>query len=364
MTMARHPEPSFAGPASAAAYVLGQAARVGTFFALYRLTAKRTTPVKPTRPIAGATPQTGQILADLQRLMARDWANIRAGVYRLPHDLVTTPLAALRDTPAYLRDLAEVERRRHAGAHQEVFERAQREPSLRESYPRYYLQNFHYQTDGWFSDDSARIYDHQVEVLFGGGADAMRRMALVPLGELLARRGVRQARLLDLACGTGRFLTFVKDNYPCLDVTALDLSPAYLRQARHALRPWRGVTMVQAPAEATGLPGNSFDAITCVYLFHELPAKVRRAVLAEAVRLLRPGGRLILVDSIQRGDVPAYDGLLDYFPVAFHEPYYADYIATDLEGLARDAGFMPAGCDIAYFSRIMAFDKPHDASGA
>ena len=195
-------------------------------------------------------------------------------------------------------------------------------------------------------------------MLFGGGADAMRRMALVPLGETLARRGVRGARLLDLGCGTGRFLTFVKDNYPRLDVTALDLSPAYLDRARRTLRPWRGVRTVHAPAESTGLPTNQYDIVTCVYLFHELPAKVRTAVLAEVARLLRPGGRFILVDSIQTGDVPAYDGLLEYFPVAFHEPYYADYVKTDLTALGRASGLDPAGVEIAYFSRIMCFDKP------
>jgi SAM-dependent methyltransferase len=39
--------------------------------------------------------------------------------------------------------------------------------------------------------------------------------------------------------------------------------------------------------------------VTCVYLFHELPADVRRAVAAEMLRVLRPGGLLVLVDSIQ-----------------------------------------------------------------
>ena len=40
------------------------------------------------------------------------------------------------------------------------------------------------------------------------------------------------AKFLELACGTGRFLTFVRDNYPEMDVTGLDLSPFYLAEAR------------------------------------------------------------------------------------------------------------------------------------
>ena len=47
-----------------------------------------------------------------------------------------------------------------------------------ERYPAYYLQNFHYQTDGWLSKDSARLYDFQVETLFLGSADTRRRQAL------------------------------------------------------------------------------------------------------------------------------------------------------------------------------------------
>ena len=48
-------------------------------------------------------------------------------------------------------------------------------------YPSYYLQNFHYQTDGYLSELSASLYDLQVELLFNGLADAMRRRILKPL---------------------------------------------------------------------------------------------------------------------------------------------------------------------------------------
>jgi SAM-dependent methyltransferase len=53
----------------------------------------------------------------------------------------------------------------------------------------------------------------------------------------------------------------------------------------------------------------------------ELPPEVRRTVIREAARVLKPGGRLIL-DSLQRGDEPAYDAMLERFPQFYHEPYY------------------------------------------
>jgi ubiquinone/menaquinone biosynthesis C-methylase UbiE len=335
------------------AYALSQMARVGVFFGESLIVDRRTTPVKPPRPIEGPMPDKQGIVQGLRRLFERDWANIAAGHYRMPHDMLSAPFAALRAAPGYLREVPDFDARRRAGRAQEVAKQVRRG-----DYPRYYLQNFHFQEDGWFSRESARRYDHQVEVLFGGGADAMRRQALVPLRAVLERRGVRGAHLVDMACGTGRFLSFVKDNYPRLDVTALDLSPHYLDQARETLAPWRGVDFVHARAEATGVPASSADVITAVYLFHELPKKVRAQVAREAYRMLKPGGTFILVDSIQRGDVPAYDGLLEYFPAAFHEPYYWDYVTSDMTVPFGEAGFIPTGTEIAYFSRVMVFTKP------
>jgi ubiquinone/menaquinone biosynthesis C-methylase UbiE len=175
---------------------------------------------------------------------------------------------------------------------------------------------------------------------------------------LLAERGVRNATLLDLACGTGRFLREVKSNYPKLAVTALDLSPHYLGLAREALSPWSGTAFLEAPAEAVPAADASFDAITCIFLFHELPVKTRRQVVAEMARLLRPGGAAIIVDSIQLGDAPEYDALVEYFPHAFHEPYYAQYAREDLPALFAASGLTLAESTIAYFAKVMTFVKP------
>jgi ubiquinone/menaquinone biosynthesis C-methylase UbiE len=351
------------------AFALGQAARVAAYWGQYALSQRLTRPVRPRRPIEGKGPGLGYVLQDLRALLVRDWRNVAAGIYRPPHDLLEAPFRALAAAPRYLRDLRAVERRRHARRHDEVYRAPPPEVTPHDlagegTYPRYYLQNFHYQTDGWLSAGSAALYDHQVEVLFVGGADAMRRQALVPLAEFL--RGRRQAdlRLLDLGCGTGRFLEIVKGNWPRLPVTALDLSPAYLEAAKRQLSPWRDVRFVQAPAETTGLPDAGYDAITAVYLFHELPARVRPRVLREVARLLRPGGLFVLVDSLQKGDHPPYDPLLDYFSVAFHEPYHASWVTADLEALLRRAGLEPGGVERAFFSRVMTARKPASAAPA
>jgi ubiquinone/menaquinone biosynthesis C-methylase UbiE len=331
------------------AYSVAQTARVGWFYGQYRA-AQSLAPRLPAArwPKPGANPPGlgRSLLADLRALLRRDWENIRAGRYKAPHDLVPSPGAALRQSLRFFADLPAVNLRRRERLASEVFAAPHAG-----RYPRYYLQNFHYQTDGYLSERSAELYDYQVEVLFLGGADAMRRQALPALGARLADRS--DARLLDVACGTGRFLSFVKDNLPGVHTVGLDLSPAYLKRAARRLRRWNGVDLVHANAETMPLADRSVDAATCVYLFHELPRAVRTRVTQEIARVLKPGGTLVLVDSLQRGDRPEYDPLLDRFPVSFHEPYYADYVGHDLGALFADAGLTVDSVDIAFLSKIV-----------
>jgi ubiquinone/menaquinone biosynthesis C-methylase UbiE len=99
-----------------------------------------------------------------------------------------------------------------------------------------------------------------------------------------------------------------------------------------------------------------FDVVTCIYLFHELPPRIRREVIAEVRRVLKPGGTLIFVDSLQTGDEPDYDALLDVFPLAFHEPYYASYLKEDLNQL-WSSGFTPVERIPAYFSKVLSYRR-------
>ena len=115
--------------------------------------------------------------------------------------------------------------------------------------------------------------------------------------------------------------------------------------------------MVVANAEAIPSADESFDAVTSVFLTHELPPDVRRTVIGECARVLKPGGILILLDSLQRGDQDSYDGLLDWFPEAYHEPYYESYLDEDFAAIAREHGLTHIRDDEAFVSKVMIFDK-------
>ncbi|MGI9500240.1 MAG: methyltransferase domain-containing protein [Geminicoccaceae bacterium] len=301
-------------------------------------------------------PDRSAYLTDLRDLLRRDAEQIEAGRYAMPEDLFPRPLQAFRRSTRFLADLGRINLRRVRGDGQEVFRGERKAPEAARR-PRYYLQNFHYQTDGWMSEGSADLYDFQVEVLFNGATDAMRRQALLPIGDFMAARRQADLRLLDVAAGTGRFLRTVKQNYPRLPVTGLDLSAAYLAKASEALAPWSWRKLVLANAEALPFASNSQDIVTSIYLLHELPEGARKKAAGEMARVLKPGGRLILVDSLQIGDHPPFDGLLALFPALYHEPYYQGYVDTDLTALYEHAGLSLLQTDRAFMSKVMVFGK-------
>jgi len=112
----------------------------------------------------------------------------------------------------------------------------------------------------------------------------------------------------------------------------------------------------EGAAEAMPFADGQFDAVACIYLFHELPPRIRRAVVDEIRRVLKPGGMLIFVDSLQTGDEPDYDAMLDHFPVAFHEPYFATYLREDLDRL-WSPGFSSEARLPAYFSKVLSYRR-------
>lgn len=330
-------------------YAAAQAARVAFYGAHYlaaRLVARDgfATVEKPAHPL----PSGAAMLTAMRALFERDWKNVEAGLYPAPIDLkdeISHALGSLR----FLADMPRVARRQKRHGHDEA-----KAKKRGEGLPHYYRQNFHYQTDGYLSEHSARLYEFQVEALFSGTADAMRRQAFVPLANALD--GLDAPTLLDIGAGTGRFLSFARSARPDWNAVALDLSEPYLKRAKKTLRSHKGIEFVAAPAEAMPLPDASVDAAVSIYVFHELPPKIRTAVAKEIARVLKPGGTFVLSDTIQYGDAPAFDGLLDVFPHLLHEPYYSSYAKVDLSkifgGLKRESD------EIAYLTKVTTFRKP------
>lgn len=138
-----------------------------------------------------------------------------------------------------------------------------------------------------------------------------RRRVLVPLldvqedllRELLQRRRPPAERFLDLGCGAGAISELVLDSLPGSSGVGLDLSApmrsrAAAALARHAGR-WRTVAAdLNDPAWPSALPGGRYELIVSGLAIHHLPAARKRALFAEALSLLQPGGMFVNMDYV------------------------------------------------------------------
>jgi len=132
----------------------------------------------------------------------------------------------------------------------------------------------------------AGIYDLRVRLFLRWRAAALK--ALRP------RAG---DTILDLACGTGLNAPYILEKIgPAGRLLGLDCTRAMLQRAQQkvARRRWANVALVEGDAENLPLAGASCDAVLCSYGMVIIP-DYRRA-LAEAVRVLKPGGRLALLE--------------------------------------------------------------------
>ena len=119
----------------------------------------------------------------------------------------------------------------------------------------------------------------------------------------------------------------------------LDLSPEMLSVARVRDRPGLVQEWLHAAAESTGLESGSVDLVSLQFVCHELPQVATHAVLAEAARVLRPGGVLLMVDQYPGSSVlqrlPAPVATL----LKSTEPYIEQYFALDMPAALQQAGF-------------------------
>jgi ubiquinone/menaquinone biosynthesis C-methylase UbiE len=340
-----------------ARYVAAQGTRVAWYLGHYLAARRLSQPFdRPGEPKFRPQSQPGdekRIRAAFLGLFAKDRANIEVGLYPAPDDFGLQQTAAgLMHSARFFRDLPKVDQRRVAKNGVEV-----RAMAERGRYPTYYLQNFHYQSGGWLSEESAELYDTQVEVLFGGAADAMRRIVLGAVVKALRGADQRRVKHLDVACGNGRFLEQTLSALPRLPAVGIDLSPAYLAKAKARLAAWPHVELVSGAGEQLPFEDGRFQSASCIYLFHELPPRVRPLVAQEIARVMQPGGVVVFADSLQMGDAPDLNQMLEYFPHGFHEPYYGSYLKEDLIGMFDSVGLHHEATELAFLTKVLVFRR-------
>jgi len=142
-------------------------------------------------------------------------------------------------------------------------------------------------------------------------------------------------RVLEIGCGTGNLTIRVKRAQPGTDVVGSDPDPLALKRAQRKVKRLTGIRFEQGYAQRLPYEDGEFDRVLSSMMLHHLDSDAKPAAAAEIFRVLRPGGRLYLVDM--GGNMTARDGLAAR--LVRHSPHAAGNLGDAIPRLLRSAGF-------------------------
>ena len=165
----------------------------------------------------------------------------------------------------------------------------------------------------------------------------------VPRRKIAARAPKESyATILDMGCSTAHFTQALQETYPEAKITGVDLSARTLEHARRVANAhgwdWK---LYQRAAEETGFEDESFDLVASYILLHEVPASAIKAIFAEAFRVLKPGGDMIMSDVTRYSDVDKLTAWkMDQGAKYGGEPHWRESASADLGAIAKKVGFI------------------------
>ena len=155
-------------------------------------------------------------------------------------------------------------------------------------------------------------------------------------------------RILDLGCGTGAMALAIARACPSARLIGVDGDPEVLERARaKALAEGAQLELHEALADRLPLPDAHVDCVVSTLVFHHLAPATKRAALAEARRVLVPGGRLLICD-VGRASDPVMRAV--FFAVQLLDGFATTraHARGELPRIVSEAGFS----DVTVFGRF------------
>jgi ubiquinone/menaquinone biosynthesis C-methylase UbiE len=142
-------------------------------------------------------------------------------------------------------------------------------------------------------------------------------------------------RVLEIGCGTGNLAVRTKKTHPAVSVVGSDPDPLALSRAQRKAAQLNGIHFERGYAQQLPYADGEFDRVLSSMMLHHLDDDAKSAAAAEVFRVLRPGGRLHLVDM--GGDITARDG--PSARLVMHSRHAAGNLGDAIPRLLRAAGF-------------------------
>lgn len=178
----------------------------------------------------------------------------------------------------------------------------------------------------------ASFYDLTVNIMTFG---QVRRLRTITVDQALLKPG---ERVLDVGCGTGGVTIPAKQRVGKTgEATGIDPSLKMIAIARQkASRASLEIDFRVGVIESLPFPDRTFDAVTSSLMMHHLPEHLRVKGLAEILRVLKPGGRILVADMMR----PSGSSFRRFFTsVVLHHGHVVEFGLQDVPALLREAGF-------------------------
>ncbi len=141
--------------------------------------------------------------------------------------------------------------------------------------------------------NAVRIFERQwlVNLILWGNFSRLRDLALAEMGEII------NGRVLQVACVYGNFTEhMVRRLGPLGHLNVIDVAPVQIKNLHEKLGIQRQVSILQQDSSAMTFDDASHETTVVFFLLHEMPVDVRRKTVAEALRVTKPGGKVVFVD--------------------------------------------------------------------